>query len=769
MLDIPTEWTDRARTPLDFIVVGAGAGGAPLAARLAERGFTVLVAEMGPERPPKAADALVENTEVPLLHPEVTEDPRHALRFFVKHFNTDPGASIDPKRNPPANDGTPHPEDERGIFYPRAQGVGGCTVHNAMITVAGPSEDWDQIAEATGDASWRGERMRAYFQRVEHCHYNRPSFFGRVRRFFGLSTGWEDDRHGTRGWLDTTVADLGLLLRDKRLLKVVLGAAVGGLRSGVEQLGGLLRSVFTGRAFPDLDPNHWRTMRAGGEGLARIPCAISPDGTRSDPRARLLGAKAHPRHGDRLHLLTGVCVTGIEFDENAPPATVGGQETALRAVGVRCLRQEHVYEADPAARGVADDWEGQQVPLFCTREVILCGGAFNTPQLLMLAGIGPKDHLREHRITVRQNVAGVGQNLQDRYEVPVVATVADGFHSLEGLGLTSHGKVAENDPHLNRWRNNARRPAADRGVYATNGGLIAILKRSGQEDRVPDLFIFALAGYFPGYHVGYSKPAAFLRLLTPAEAAKPLPPDEQAAQDATAAATPKQTVTWLLLKARTRQHGGEVRLRSTSPFRRPDINFRSFPQGEDDPDVLALAEGIAFVTEFLDHGTKKGSIASHTCPGLAEPPFDGNVRKWVRNIAWGHHACGTCRIGADADDRAVLDSRLRVRGVQGLRVADASVFPRIPGVFIVTNVYMVAEKAADILTEDHPRPVESLPVECRDALALDPVLPSRAAYESRRVYPAELEGAEAELVRHRRTRAYRQTSTAHDDHTGETP
>jgi choline dehydrogenase len=372
----------------------------------------------------------------------------------------------------------------------------------------------------------------------------------------------------------------------------------------------------------------------------------------------------------------------------------------------------------------------------------------------MVSGIGPADHLADPDIDITPaerlpgvglNLPGVGLNLQDRYEVPVVATVADGFRSLRGLGVTSHGDVARNDPHLRQYIATAGRSAARRGLYATNGGLIGIFKRSRQEDAVPDLFIFALAGYFPGYHVGYSKPAAFAG-LSPEEVAG-LPPAEQ---DKKAAASPKRKVTWLLLKARTRHHGGYVRLRSASPFRRPEINFRSFPN-DPDPDVEALVEGVRFVESFLEHGRRNGTVEHYECPDLQR--FDGDHRAWVRNIAWGHHACGTCRIGADDDDLAVLDSRFRVRGVKGLRVADASVFPRIPGFFIVTNVYMVAEKAADVLTEDHPRPSGEIPPECREALRRDPVLRSRAEFEARRLYPAELEAAEAALIRQRREKA----------------
>jgi choline dehydrogenase len=79
---------------------------------------------------------------------------------------------------------------------------------------------------------------------------------------------------------------------------------------------------------------------------------------------------------------------------------------------------------------------------------------------------------------------------------------------------------------------------------------------------------------------------------------------------------------------------------------------------------------------------------------------DESVRELVRTQAWGHHASCTTKIGADSDATAVLDSRFRVRNTQGLRVVDASVFPKIPGYFIVTAVYMISEKATDVLMED---------------------------------------------------------------------
>jgi choline dehydrogenase len=138
-------------------------------------------------------------------------------------------------------------------------------------------------------------------------------------------------------------------------------------------------------------------------------------------------------------VLTGACATGIVFADDGPEP---------RAVGVRVLPREHTYEADPDASAPPADWDAQQVELFCRREVVLCGGTFNTPQLLMLSGIGPKEHLAEHGIGCRAHLPGVGKNLQDRYDVPVGGTIAGEFESLRGLGTTSRNPVAERDPGL---------------------------------------------------------------------------------------------------------------------------------------------------------------------------------------------------------------------------------------------------------------------------------------------------------------------------------
>jgi choline dehydrogenase len=716
MLDIPDDW-QTPETPLDFIIVGGGAAGCPLAARLAERGYKVLVLEMGPAKPPPAENSAVENTEVPLLHPETTEDPRHQLNYFVNQRGETPT----------------HATDETGVYYPRAQGLGGCSIHNAMITICGPSEDWDEIAELTGDMSWRAQNMRTYFQRVERCLYARPeSLWEKLKAKFGNNL-WESSRHGQTGWLTTSMADLSFLKRDKSMLRVVLSAASTSLHAGMDNVGGWLRSFASARTRPSLDPNHWETMQSRRVGIVQIPCAIDERGRRSSPRDRLRLAQSEFK--ERLMIRSGVLVTQIQFE-------------GKRAVGVDILPKAHAYQADPNADKVAAIDRELIKTIRCRNEVILCAGTFSSPQLLMLSGIGdpellkqipagPFDNEQSPGIPVLHPLPGVGRNLQDRYEVPVISTLKKPFGSLAGVGLSSKLPAAEHDQQLKQWQAfGAAAGFANAGIYSSNGGLIGILRRSKQENEVPDLFVMALAGKFAGYKPGWSSPEE----LIPETSDNPGSGSRQ-----------HRTVSWLLLKARTRNRSGYVRLRSKDPTRRPEINFRNFETSEENrldavSDLDAMAEGVEFIQEILKPGLADGSISNVELPGLKP---DQEIKDWIRETAWGHHASGTCCMGPADQGNAVVDSRFRVHGLSGLRVVDASIFPRIPGYFIASSVYMIAEKAADVLSEEYPMS------KCghEQLKSSAPILRSLPETINRTCFPAELEAAEAKLIRQRRKAA----------------
>jgi choline dehydrogenase-like flavoprotein len=159
-------------------------------------------------------------------------------------------------------------------------------------------------------------------------------------------------------------------------------------------------------------------------------------------------------------------------------------------------------------------------------------------------------------------------------------------------------------------------------------------------------------------------------------------------------------LTWAVLKAHTRNRAGTVTLRSRNPLDMPLVNFHYFEEGNDAAggDLHAIVEAIRFVRRMTAPLIADGLIAEELAPGPAVHTTEA-LADYVRNTAWGHHASCSCPIGPAANG-GVLDSALRVHGTQGLRVVDASAFPRIPGFFVASAVYMLAEKAADTILHD---------------------------------------------------------------------
>jgi choline dehydrogenase len=347
------------------------------------------------------------------------------------------------------------------------------------------------------------------------------------------------------------------------------------------------------------------------------------------------------KHPDCLRIELNALVIRVLFDDSH------------RAIGVEYLKGERLYRA----HAKPSEQPGEVRRLYASREVILAGGAFNTPQLLMLSGIGPRDVLEDNQIRVRVELPGVGRNLQDRYEIGVVNRMRDPWKLYEGV------KFDTSDEQFRQWSKKRR------GLYATNGSVLTLFKRSSHADALPDLFCMALLAQFKGYFPGYS--GLFPRSLN--------------------------YLTWVILKAHTRNRKGRVTLRSGDPHDTPHINFHYFEEGGEE-DLEAVVDGIKFVRKLTAKLQEQELIVCEELPGKEVQSTD-QLKAFVRQNAWGHHASCTCPIGP-LEKGGVLDSNFRVHGTSGLRVVDASVFPRIPGFFIVSAIYMIAEKAAEVILAD---------------------------------------------------------------------
>ncbi len=306
------------------------------------------------------------------------------------------------------------------------------------------------------------------------------------------------------------------------------------------------------------------------------------------------------------------------------------------------------------AVGVAYLSGGEEEEAQAGREVILAAGAVNTPQLLLLSGIGPREELERHGIDVAHHLPGVGRNLLD--------------HLANGILVRTRGVQtlysAETLPNLVRWL------AGGRGPLTSNVAEAVAFVKTDPALEAPDLELLFAPVLFE--EEGLQKPSAH-----------------------------GFTVASILLQPRS---VGEVRLRSADPLAAPVIDPR-YLSDESGEDAGKLVHGVRLARELAATEPLAGYVEAELLPG-AEARDDEALLAHVRARSQTlYHPVGTCRLGLD--DGAVVDPGLRVRGIDRLRVIDASVIPRPPRGHTNWPTVMVAERGAEIVaasarTGGHP-------------------------------------------------------------------
>src|SRR4051794_23590403 len=286
---------------------------------------------------------------------------------------------------------------------------------------------------------------------------------------------------------------------------------------------------------------------------------------------------------------------------------------------------------------------GRRQVAHADREVVLSGGAINSPQLLMLSGIGPADHLRSVGVDVIHDLPGVGGALQDHPLVPVIWNVRSGKSLFR----------AESPSGYAQWF------GARRGPLTSNLAEAGLFTRSADDLAEPDL----------QYHF---LPVKFWRQAE-------VDPDV----DAFTAAT-------VLVDVHSR---GSVRLRSADPTWKPSIDAGYLT---DDRDLEALVTGVEKAREIASVGPLAAVLAEEWSPGGTVHGRDALRRSVRETLESLYHPVGSCRMGTGED--AVVDPQLRVRGLDGLRVVDASVMPTLIRGNTNAPTILIAERAADLIT-----------------------------------------------------------------------
>jgi choline dehydrogenase len=337
--------------------------------------------------------------------------------------------------------------------------------------------------------------------------------------------------------------------------------------------------------------------------------------------------------------------------------------------------------ADRTCKGVTViDPSGNELDFYATREVILSQGVFESPKLLMLSGVGPARELAKHGIAVIVDSRHVGQHLFDHPGVPFVLRVKDGFgmdetllrqgpknaaavaaykkdHSgpvgsglLEMFGFCRVDKYLEKDPTY-------------RKAKAANGGLDPF-SPEGQ----PHFELDFVCAFGSAFQWQYPQPPAGDHITVMVDLVRPV------------------------------YEGGEVTLNSADPLTQPNISLNYL---SNELDIIALREGIRFSYDVLTKGDVFKDVVVDQYPWDMPLHSDELMRTAIQDrIQTSYHPVGTNRLSKNID-QGVVDPKLKVHGVNNLRVIDASIMPVIPDCRIQNSVYMIGEKGADLIKADH--------------------------------------------------------------------
>ncbi|KAF7971702.1 hypothetical protein HWV62_20164 [Athelia sp. TMB] len=385
------------------------------------------------------------------------------------------------------------------------------------------------------------------------------------------------------------------------------------------------------------DVNHGKS---GMVGVTRIQTFIDNEGRRSSTATAYLTNKVCARKN--LKISVGMTVTRVIH------AT--GQDGELVAAGVELASAKHTLV---------------RYRVRAKRDVILACGAVHSPHLLKLSGIGPADELTQHGIKVIKDLPGVGANLQDHLLIPMTVNCSEGYglnylkNPKGGLSLflqwlvLGNGMLASNLAESVAWVRAHNDPA-----------MVDTVKDLASAPAEPDMELFSLPLYYT-------------------DMGQALPPNFAASQ-------------WTLAQIPLRPDSvGSVTLRDASPFSAPVIRANYFSTEQD------RQMSIWAFKKLCDVAKASGIFVSWELPKRADELSDGEILEFLKGSAnTCYHPSCTTAIGKE-EDGGVVDVDLKVHGVRGLRVCDASIMPRITSGHTCAPVIAIAEKFADMLKKEY--------------------------------------------------------------------
>jgi len=303
----------------------------------------------------------------------------------------------------------------------------------------------------------------------------------------------------------------------------------------------------------------------------------------------------------------------------------------------------HILFEKTQAYGVVYLQEGLTHRVYANKEILVCCGAVKSPHLLMLSGIGPADHLREHDIPIVLDAPGVGHNLQDHLSIGVL------YACTKPVSLVKAETI----------RNLLTYLLLKKGPFTSNLGEAGGFIKTQSHLPTPDLQVH----FGPVLYTNHGFTSF----------------DEHGFSFGPTLVCPQST--------------GQIALRSNDPFAPPLIQANYLASGHD---LEVLVEGVKRVRDFVRTKALRSYYGKEILPGI-QAKDDSAIIEYIRHaVETIYHPVGTCKMGNDAV--AVVNAQLQVRGVEGLRVVDASIMPTIVNGNTNAPTIMIAEKAADVIT-----------------------------------------------------------------------
>lgn len=504
---------------------------------------------------------------------------------------------------------------DRNVYLCRGKVLGGSSCTNVLLYHRGNDNDYKYWAETTGDSSWGPDSVLPYFKKSQDDFRGESLYHSEGGEFAVSEVRYQNPL--SRKFLQAC-GELGYPAND--------------------------------------DFNNWSRSQ---EGYGRYQ-VTERNGARCSTASGFLQPIIKRKN---LHIKTGTIVSKVLFDNK-------------KAVGVELNQQNRHNNKNNRDnnnsnnnnsynnRDSNNNIDIEIANLSNNGEVLLAGGAINSPQTLMLSGIGPGEHLEKHNIPTLVNSPGVGSNLQDH---PAVVTSYACKPEHEGISVTSKirikGTSLSNPKVLLQWLMNRSGPLTSTGC--DHGGFFKT--KENLDD--PDLQMRFLAAQA----LSADGMSTFTKFKNSAGH-----PDGFSFQSIAC-----------------RAHSvGNVRLSSNDPHSKPIIEGCHL---NDERDIVTLREGIKLSRKLSNSPALVPFKAEEIYPGK-HIQSDEDIDNYIRNSVHTSNALvGTCRMGVLNDEHAVVDGQLRVKGVHGLRVVDASIMPKIPGGQTSAPTVMIAEKVADLL------------------------------------------------------------------------